>query len=74
MDRLKVKCYSGQTYAEEPRSFEWEGAEYELEMIEKVWREPGRKYFQLKTRDSKIFRLCYNEVSGEWSPTEMVRS
>ena len=74
MDNLKVNCYSGQTYAEEPRSFAWEGIEYEVEEIERAWQEPGERYFQVRTRDNKLFRLCYNEAEDQWSLIELVRS
>ncbi len=36
MNNLEVKCYSGHTYAEEPRSFLWEEKEYEVDEIEKA--------------------------------------
>ena len=74
MNNLKVNCYSGHTYAEEPRSFLWEGIEYEVEEIERAWVEPGERHFQVRTRDNKLFKLCYNEIKGEWSLTELVRS
>jgi len=69
-----VKCYSGQTYAERPRSFTWEGIKYEVEEIEKEWREPGERHFQVRTRDNKLFQLCYNERQQQWSLTELIRS
>ena len=73
MDNLiKVNCYSGHTYAEEPRSFQWQGIEYEIEEIERAWLEPGERHFQARTRDNKRFRLCYNETKREWSATELV--
>jgi len=28
LDKLKVNCYSGHTYAERPESFLWQGIEY----------------------------------------------
>lgn len=74
MDNLKVNCYSGHTYAEEPRSFLWQGIEYEVEEIERAWQEPGERYFQVKTRNNKLFRLCYNEAEDRWSLIELVRS
>ena len=70
---LKVNCYSGHTYAEEPRSFIWQGIEYEVEEIERAWQEPGETYFQVRTRDNKLFRLCYNETEDQWSLIELVR-
>lgn len=71
---LKVNCYSGHTYAESPRSFQWEGVAYEVEVIEKTWREPGERYFKVRTGDNKLFELCYNETEKRWSITELVRS
>ena len=74
MDKLKVNCYSGHTYAERPESFQWQGIEYEVEEIERAWQEPEEKHFQVRTKDNKLFNLCYNEVEKEWSLTELVRS
>ena len=70
---LKVSCYSGHTYAESPRSFEWEGIVYEVEEIEKGWQEPVEKHFQIRIGDNKLFRLYYNEIEKKWSLTELVR-
>jgi len=72
--KLKVSCYSGQTYAQRPRSFVWEGVGYEVEEIEKEWLEPGERHFQLRTKDNKLFQLCYNETQDRWSLTRPARS
>ena len=72
LNNLKVNCYSGHTYAERPRSFVWEEVEYEVEEIEKAWLEPGEWYFQVRTRDNKLFKLCYNETEDQWSLIELV--
>ncbi len=74
MDNLEVRCYSGLTYAERPRSFVWESIEYQVAEIEKAWQEPHEKHFQVRTRDNQLFKLCYNEAEGRWSLTELVRS
>ena len=74
LNNLKVNCYSGHTYAEEPRSFQWQGIEYEIEEIERAWQEPGERYFQVRTGDNKLFQLCYDEAKVQWSLTELVRS
>ncbi len=74
MNNLKVRCYSGHTYAERPVSFLWQGMEYEVEEIEKAWQEPGERRFRVRTRAHKLFQLCYNEAQQEWSVTELVRS
>jgi len=47
--------------------------EYEVEEIEKAWVEPGKRYFQVKTKDNRRFRLCYNEPEDRWSLTEVGR-
>ncbi len=73
-NNIKVKCYSGHTYAEEPRSFLWEGMEYEVEKIEKSWQEPGERHFQVRTKDNRLFQLCYNESQKQWTLIELVRS
>ncbi len=73
MNNLKVNCYSEHTYAESPRSFKWEGMEYEVEEIEGAWVEPGERRFQVRTKDNKMFKLCYNEIEKQWSLVEVVR-
>ncbi len=71
---LTVSCYSGQTYAERPRSFVWQGLAYEVTEIEKSWQQPGERYFQVSTKDNRLFNLCYNETQHHWSLTEVARS
>ena len=73
LNNLKVECYSGHTYAEEPRSFQWQGVGYEVAEIERVWQEPGERHFQVRTRGNKLFKLCYNEIEKQWSLNELVR-
>ena len=73
LQKLTVKCYSGHTYAEEPRSFVWHELDYEVTGIEKAWREPGEKHFLVRTKDNKLFQLCYNETTDRWAATEVVR-
>ncbi len=74
MNNLVVKCYSGHTYAEEPLSFEWGGVDYDIEQIEKTWREPGERHFLVRTVGNKSFKLCYNETEDRWSIIEVGRS
>jgi len=69
--RLNVRCYSGHTYAQEPRSFTWEGVEYAVEEIVKTWQEPGERHFLVRTGGNKSFRICYNEANTRWSLTEV---
>ena len=71
MNNLKVTCYSGHTYAERPKSFLWQGIEYEVEEIEKAWQEPGERCFQVRSKDGKLFRLCFKEAEKQWELTEL---
>ena len=74
MYNLKVNCYSGHTYAEELRSFLWEGIEYEVEKLEKSWQEPGKRCFKVHTKDDKLFQLCYNEIEKQWSLRSLLQT
>jgi hypothetical protein len=68
---ITVNCYSGHTYAQEPRSFLWEGVEYRVAEIVKMWREPGERHFLVKTGGNKSFQICYNEANTRWSLNEV---
>ena len=70
MDDIKVRCYSGYTYAERPVSFTWRGKDYEFESIEKEWWGEGVKCFLVRTEDNKHLQLCYNEAQDKWSVIE----
>ena len=72
MNNLKVTCYSGHTYAERPRSFLWQGREYNVKQIEKAWQEPGKRLFKVITDEGKLFELCYNEAADQWSAIELI--
>jgi len=71
-EKLKVRCYSGRTYAERPQAFVWEGTEHKVERVEREWLEPAERHFRVRTTDNKIFELCYNETKEQWSLTELV--
>jgi len=62
-----VECYSGYTYAQEPRAFTWQGQRYEVVEIEQRWREPAGPVFRLRTADGQRWQLAYNEAQDTWS-------
>lgn len=64
---IQVQCYSGHTYAERPDSFIYRWEAFKVERLEREWREPGERHFQVYTETSKSFELCYNEQRDEWS-------
>lgn len=66
MQEITVKCYSGHTYAEEPRSFTCQDLEYEIEEIVKSWQEPGERHFLIRTGGNKSCQICYNERNKRW--------
>lgn len=63
----EVKCYSGYLYAQEPRSFVWQGKELRIQSVERVWQEPGQRLFKVVDEDGNVFELCYNETADRWS-------
>jgi hypothetical protein len=67
---VKVRCYSGQTHAERPLSFVWQGINHEVEKIIRSWLEPGEKHFLIRTGDRKIFHLIYHELDDRWTLIE----
>jgi hypothetical protein len=68
---VSVRCYSDYIYAEEPRSFVWQGKELRIESIEKAWQEPAKRLFRVLTEDGKPFELCYDEATDRWSAVEL---
>lgn len=69
---VKVHCYSGYRYAEEPRSFVWQESELGIRSVQKAWQEPGKRLFRVITQDGRLFELCYNEATDRWSAIELV--
>jgi hypothetical protein len=69
---VKVKCHSGYLYAEEPRSFVWQGKELGIKSIENAWQEPSKRLFRVITQDGRLFELCYNEATDRWAAVELV--
>jgi hypothetical protein len=70
---VDVHCHSGYIYAEEPRSFVWQGTELRVESIQSAWREPGKRLFRVATEGGKPFELCYNEADERWSAIELAQ-
>ncbi len=62
-----VECYSGQTYAERPLAFYWEGERFEITEILSRWRSPGETYFLVRVEDDRIFQLVYYDTEDVWS-------
>jgi hypothetical protein len=70
---IQVKCYSGQTYAERPVSFRWQGEIHKVARIEREWLEPGARRFLVRTEEGRLFELCYQEQEDKWSAIELIK-
>jgi hypothetical protein len=84
-ETVQVECYSGYTYAQEPRVVEWRGQRYEIKRILKRWRTPQGPGFCVEVagisslpwptrqgRQSPISRLVdltYWEIEDKWTMT-----
>jgi hypothetical protein len=65
LEWIEVRCYSGHTYAQEPRSFVWRGREYAMESIERAWREPAGPRWRVRSA-AGVVTLGYDEVEDAW--------
>lgn len=64
---LTVECYSGHTYAQEPRAFVWQGRRHVVQKVERAWRTPEGPHFQVVADDGDRYELAYNEQADTWS-------
>jgi len=63
---LIVECYSGYTYAQEPRAFTWRGRRYVVQAVERTWRAPEGLHFLVSTEEGDSFELVYHEAEDMW--------
>ena len=52
-----VECYSGHTYAQEPRAVIWQGERLPVRGIEALWRTPAGPAFRVRTGSGARFAL-----------------
>jgi len=62
-----VECYSGFTYAQEPRAFTFLGQRREIVQTEHSWREPDGPRFRVRTFDGRRWDLAYDDTRSLWS-------
>ncbi len=67
---LIVECYSGHTYAQEPRAFVWHGQRHVVQAVERAWRAPEGSHFLVRTERGGLFELAYDEAEHVWSARE----
>jgi hypothetical protein len=63
----QVECYSGHTYAQEPRALIWQGARYQVAQIEGRWRTPEGPAFRVTADPEEVFELLYHELEDRWT-------
>ena len=73
---VSVRCYSGHTYAQEPRSLVWQGKEHGVASVKSVRRvlkgETVLVVFSVETTGRMFFQLSYDESTDTWSAAERV--
>ena len=73
-DEAGVECYSGHTYAQEPRVVIWEGCRYQVERVEGRWRTPEGPGFRVRVEEGILFDIGYHELEDRWSVQRMAAS
>jgi len=66
---LIVECYSGHTYAQEPRAFVWHGQRHVVQAVERAWLAPEGPHFLVRTERGGFFELAYDEAEDVWNVT-----
>ena len=61
-----VECYSGHTYAQEPRAFRLADQRRTVTMVHRRWREPAGPCFEVLADDAHVYVLVYNEITDSW--------
>lgn len=61
-----AECYSGDTYAQEPRVVVWEGKRLPVVSVERRWRTPEGPAFRVVTELDGVFDLLYVEADDWW--------
>ncbi|MGD9047258.1 MAG: hypothetical protein PVF77_04345 [Anaerolineae bacterium] len=63
----RVECYSGHTYAQEPRAIVWHGRRYSVAQVERRWRCPEGPAFWVSAETGERFQLHYHEAARQWA-------
>lgn len=62
----RVECYSGHTYAQEPRAVHWHGHRDPVAQVQQRWRTPQGPAFRVQTESGMMFDLHYDELEDQW--------
>ena len=69
MSGASVECYSGHTYAQEPRAVMWHGQRHQVTQVDERWRTPDGPAFLVQTEPGITFTLHYLEHQDRWTIT-----
>lgn len=64
---VQVECYSGHTYAQEPRAVVWRGRRCPVSHVVQRWRGPQGPVFCVQTEAGDRFELQYDEQVDRWT-------
>lgn len=67
LDAGQVECYSGYTYAQEPRTVVWQGRRYPVLQVERRWQTPEGRVFCVGTETGERFQLHYHQIAHLWT-------
>ena len=67
MSASAVECYSGHTYAQEPRVVVWHGKRHRVVRVERRWRAPEGPAFRVQAEPGGAFDLLFHETEGRWA-------
>ena len=66
IDPVLVECYAGAAYPEKPLALTWEGERLEIAQIEYQARTPDGWFYRVRTMNSEVFELRYEESNDRW--------
>ena len=67
-----VKCHAGFSGCDHPRAFLSKGIWLDVARIDREWRQPGNKVWQVSTAQGNEFILSLDEGEQNWTVTEII--
>ena len=66
MELVHVECYSGYTYAQEPRAIVWRGSRVPVLRVVSAWRTPAGPAFRVHLDGGALVELHFDEHRHRW--------
>jgi len=67
-----VTCYSGDQYANRPKSFVWHGEVLQVSEVVSQWEFPSGPGFRVFTTSRRLFELVYRTADDQWDILELL--